>query len=497
MATSQVVPRASDSLPHPDAVDRDTTDRARALVEQATRPAAAPAPQASPQTLPADFFAKGQAAPPDTLPADFFSNAGATPQPAPPSGLMDHVANFAKNFWGDLANTGQGMVNAVAHPLDTIKGIGTAQDAVRLKAQDAMKRGDYVEAARHALSYAVPVAGPAIDARGDQAQSGDVSGALGGATSIGLQLAAPGGMEAHAPALVEGVGKAATATRGAAVAGAKAAVSHKTMIGAGTAEYLATHVGVPPGVAGGAVAGSRILRAAIKGGKAALADRLAAAVEKYNAQPAAPEAPPQFQPRGLLSSGPHVTPAPADTSFVRSVPAEYPTVEAPASAPAAPSPQAAAPVPTPRTMAQNEAAMMQKSPAPPDTQPSQFTSTGERKSSALRGEEIKAMHRIAKAGRYTDALQNGGLRVSDVIRMDDSHWKALADGIGEKIPSPETRAQVIASLKKLQPVKSSAPGPVAVPEPAQPMRQPQHLSPHAMSLAQQLEEEMRRSGTIQ
>lgn len=113
------------------------------------------------------------------------------PDAAQPQGLMGHVANFAKNFWQDLATSGQGMVNMVAHPIDTVRNIGAGQDALRLKAEDALKRGDYVEAARHALSYAVPVAGPAIDARGDQAQRGDVSGAMGGATSLGLQLAGP------------------------------------------------------------------------------------------------------------------------------------------------------------------------------------------------------------------------------------------------------------------------------------------------------------------
>jgi hypothetical protein len=108
-----------------------------------------------------------------------------------PQSAMDHVVNFAKNFWGDLANSGQALIHTVAHPIDTFTGIGAAQDAVRLKAQDAIKRGDYVEAARHALNYIIPMVGPGIDARADQAQSGDVSGALGGTTSMALQLAAP------------------------------------------------------------------------------------------------------------------------------------------------------------------------------------------------------------------------------------------------------------------------------------------------------------------
>lgn len=128
---------------------------------------------------------------PDDASDDQIRNALAGHAQEQPKSAMDHVVNFAKNYWGDMANAGQSLVNTVLHPIDTLAGMGAAQDAVRVKALDAIKRGDYVEAARHALGYAVPLAGPAVDARGDQAQSGDVSGALGGAASIATQLLAP------------------------------------------------------------------------------------------------------------------------------------------------------------------------------------------------------------------------------------------------------------------------------------------------------------------
>src|ERR1700710_23169 len=145
---------------------------------------------------------------PDDASDDQIRSALSGHAPEQPKSAMDHVVNFAKNFWGDLANSGQSLVNTVMHPIDTIAGIGKAQDAVRIKAQDAMKRGDYVEAARHAMSYAIPAVGPAIDARGDQAQSGDVSGALGGAASIGLQLAAPELLKGTSVPLAPRIGKA-------------------------------------------------------------------------------------------------------------------------------------------------------------------------------------------------------------------------------------------------------------------------------------------------
>src|SRR5262245_23181667 len=93
---------------------------------------------------------------------------------------FDHIVNAAKNFWGELAQTGQGMADPAQHISEGAKGIAEPQDATRVTALDALKRRDMAEAARHALSYASPMYGPAIDARGDQAQAGDVSGAVGG-----------------------------------------------------------------------------------------------------------------------------------------------------------------------------------------------------------------------------------------------------------------------------------------------------------------------------
>ena len=80
----------------------------------------------------------------------------------------------------------KGVAQAAAHPIDTITGIGESHGAVFNKAVDAYKRGDLLEAGRHALGYLIPVIGPAIDAMGDKAQQGDVAGAMGEATGFGL-----------------------------------------------------------------------------------------------------------------------------------------------------------------------------------------------------------------------------------------------------------------------------------------------------------------------
>jgi GNAT superfamily N-acetyltransferase len=207
------------------------------------------------------------------------------PAAQPNPSTFDHVANFAKNFWGDLAQTGQGMIEAVKHPGQAIKGIGEAQDAVRLKAQDALKRGDYVEAARHALSYAIPVAGPAIDARGDQAQSGDVSGALGGAASIGMQMAASGVLKAKAPAIVPVVERGAEAVK----AGVKAAAPDVKAGAVKAAAGLAVSEALPPGAIKTSARtlavypGARQVGAGLKKGVSAFRQKLNAATERLAA----------------------------------------------------------------------------------------------------------------------------------------------------------------------------------------------------------------------
>lgn len=125
--------------------------------------------------------------------------------PVKPRTWLDSASDYAAGAWDNLVQTGQGLVNTVAHPIDTAVGIGKAQDALRIKAEDAFKRGDYAEGARHLLDYVIPVVGPAIDQLGDQAQKGQVARALGGATSLGLQLAGPSALQRTVPPAPAGV----------------------------------------------------------------------------------------------------------------------------------------------------------------------------------------------------------------------------------------------------------------------------------------------------
>lgn len=375
----------------------------------------------------------------------------ASPGSQQPKSVLDHIENAAKNFWQELSNAGAGMVNmATSNPLTTLKSIGESQDALRQKAADALSRGDIVEAARHALSYAIPVVGPSIDARGDQAQQGDISGALGGAAAIGAMGAAPGGLE-H-PAVAPALEAAGTALRGAAKGAAKAAVEPinygrlhiplpAPVAGAMTGKYIA---GTPGAAIGAAVP---IVRGAVQGARAALADRIAAATEslanqaKVSAFDRAAQLTPEeqsfadriiantepqaavsretpFQPRALLNAPPQAIQMPAgpDTSYVRAIPAQYAqpfTIQEPPTGGY-----------TPRTLAQTEAAMAQKQPAPTEAPRSMYTSTGELKSPQLRAAEITSQNAANKGASIAAALD----QVPGMTEVVLKNWRKIPIG---------------------------------------------------------------------
>jgi hypothetical protein len=235
---------------------------------------------------------------PDSAPGEWDVVSSKPDQSSWLDSAKDAVTNYAKNVWGELADQGQGMVDAAKGltswkgAAQIPKGIGESQDAVRLKAEDAFNRGDYAEGIRHTLSYLVPFMGPSIDKRGDQAQRGDVSGALGGATTLGLQ-AASGGLKPETVSdaldtaastaekvttpIKQNVARGAKAT-GAGIRAAAPDVAQgtaKTAAGAGAA-YLAHEMGVPdivdayfgakPTMSGLAQVGQGL----VKGGKAAV-----------------------------------------------------------------------------------------------------------------------------------------------------------------------------------------------------------------------------------
>lgn len=219
-----------------------------------------------------------------------------------------------------------------------------------------------------------------------------------------------------------------------------------------------------------------------------------AAMDRLRADQAAYTPAPAMQPK-LLGPGPQLTemPAAADSSFVRSVPAEYPVAEAPQPA-AIPVP--AEPVAPPTTAsasalgealrgllerkqrAEQGAGVKPNAVAPQeqlqvtqptgktqpviDPQASQFHANGERKSPEFRGAEKTAQNTTAKAKRFAEQMAAKGVtaemaeqmragRVSDaqIGQGAPPRWGNLADFIGETEPKSSV-PEIIAELRRLE-----------------------------------------------
>ena len=86
----------------------------------------------------------------------------------------------------------KGIAQAVAHPVDTVTGIGRASMEQGRLAKSAYDRGDIVEAVGRGAAV-LPVIGPTAAAIGDQIAAGDVAGGLGAATGLvgGAALTGP------------------------------------------------------------------------------------------------------------------------------------------------------------------------------------------------------------------------------------------------------------------------------------------------------------------
>jgi len=212
------------------------------------------------------------------------------------------------------------------------------------------------------------MAGPGAGAAG-QAKEGNYAGAAGtlvGGYGVPAALGALGGSEAvkAVPTAVKGAAKGAgsAATEMVPFSRYGLKVSAPKPVVTGAAGAAAARLMGLPAEAGAVVgAAAPIVKGAYTGAKAALAERLAGITEKAAAAEraataAAPkriEAPPdasfvrsvptQYPPSRQLGPGPAppiITAAPADASFVRSVPAEYPPggKTAPAGPPPVPEP---------------------------------------------------------------------------------------------------------------------------------------------------------------
>jgi hypothetical protein len=119
----------------------------------------------------------------------------------------DSVVDFAKSAWNQVNPVAgvQGMAQATAHPIDTLKNDAAARQQVYNKAEEAFKKGDYTGGAAHLLYSMVPLMGPQLDQAGEQFVKGETAKGLGASVGMGLNLAAPevikGAVKVAAPVL--------------------------------------------------------------------------------------------------------------------------------------------------------------------------------------------------------------------------------------------------------------------------------------------------------
>lgn len=262
-------------------------------------------------------------------------HAQAQPKPEPPG--------FFESYLNSIKGAFTGVYNDL-RPHSRAEKLAAVHDAV--DNADKYMHGTDAEkaAAKDKMIGALPGGGTFLKVRdGDYAgAAGDVAGlaTLGGVTHLAL-----------------GDSAVASGARGAVEGGAKGAVEPinygrlklpvpASLVGGGAGAAAAAQMGIPRTLGAVVGAATPIVRGAVRGAKAALADRAAVIADQAAAaqREAAAAAPPRLpsapdtsyvrsvpaeppQTAGLLGPGPKsiVTPAPAappDASFVRSVPAQ-------------------------------------------------------------------------------------------------------------------------------------------------------------------------------
>lgn len=127
---------------------------------------------------------------------------GEQPQ-AQGKGWLGNVADFAGGWWDQVNPISgvKGTVQAIAHPIDTVKALGQAQYDVEQRAEKAFKEGNYAEGVGHVLNAILPVIGPALE-RAEDVYAQNPAAGLGQIAGVFTNLLAPealGAVKARLP----------------------------------------------------------------------------------------------------------------------------------------------------------------------------------------------------------------------------------------------------------------------------------------------------------
>lgn len=139
------------------------------------------------------------------------SQAGAPANPQSDSGAISRFVTEAARQLNPITAV-QGMKQAAAHPIDTLKADADNRQQVYDQAEKSFKQGDYVGGAAHLLYSFVPFIGPQLDEAGQKMQQGNIAGGLGQSIGLGTALAVPGAIKAGNIRLPGPIADAAQAT---------------------------------------------------------------------------------------------------------------------------------------------------------------------------------------------------------------------------------------------------------------------------------------------
>lgn len=117
----------------------------------------------------------------------------AVPRASAPSREPNTVSTLVSHVGAQInpLTAASGMATALAHPIQTVKGMGAAQGALYDKAKASYEQGDYLTAARHFADYLLPVIGPILDTAADRSQRGEVAAGAGDAIGLALSMFGP------------------------------------------------------------------------------------------------------------------------------------------------------------------------------------------------------------------------------------------------------------------------------------------------------------------
>lgn len=146
--------------------------------------------------------------------------------PEPLTGSV--LGRFAAGAWKNLNPAG--LVDVVAHPIDTASAIVRSHLSEADKARQAFKEGRYSEAMGHAAATALPVIGPAAARAGERIGEGDIAGGIGEGVGVVGAMESPRALRA-VPAVVRAVANVPVRAPVAATMNAGAAVLDNPVVG--------------------------------------------------------------------------------------------------------------------------------------------------------------------------------------------------------------------------------------------------------------------------